>query len=560
MQKNKLPDKYGYQSHKFPHGFENYFYKWTPFEEDILFVPMKNKVTISFDKLLGKPEFQVLNNFIITKHSYSNNLDIICEDLNFFSALYDRDHELVLGLFRLKFLIDNQNKSVDNFDKFKSIVYETVVSENIKKKISLMVEENYAHDISIDMKSLTIGKSRNILEFTNDHVKCILKSAYVIKILAIITSHYLAINGIKSTSTSYKLYFDDMYIAALNLFSDKYDIYTKTLMYIESKIKDSMNHNKPIHSQREINGEDIVTCTHLIFRKYLLTDSFLKFRLQKTWNKELGRPTESILSYYKAIPNSHLEWILKQQFKFTIVETVNDIGDEGINKIDRLKIQLSNIDEEINIMIEVNINERIKYITEIFAPILPDEKVNWYIKHLKVMPIHIVLIEQYFKSYFGNPKAIRFINNRQSIQLLLILEYILMKDVIVKNKMSIDDLADLPILPFIITANIKDNLITKKINKANIDLLFNNSYYRKIINDRYSWIESISTDCVKNTILNFITPTYEICSYDHPELNGTIIEYDKKHLIDELVQFLLNIPSENECYYDEKCLFDKYRC
>ena len=144
-----------YKKHQFPNGMSSYWIKWKINECDKRFFSQPKTMIINFDKELShidNENISALNEWKVTKLSYSSYLPRMCEELNFFEALYDKEGELITSLFRIKYLIDVDNVSytMKNFDAFKDLCYKTLFTPSMKEKITRMIDENYADDIEAE--------------------------------------------------------------------------------------------------------------------------------------------------------------------------------------------------------------------------------------------------------------------------------------------------------------------------------------------------------------------------------------------------------------------------
>lgn len=254
-----------YKKNKFPNGASSYWIRFKLHPEDARFFSMPKTLIIKFDKELdhlNNENIAALNEWRVTKLSYSSYLPRMCEELNFFEAMYDREGELITALFRVKYLIDVDNVSytMKNFDAFKDLVYKTVFTESIKSKIVRMVDENYVDDIEAenvknmknpDMLSIMQRKKKS-LEFLNCHVKAMLCVSFCIKILSFIINHFTvmrSINHQKNMDLFYRFYVD-----SFNIFDWDFLLYNKIYAYIENKLSSSMNFNRSIFEQQEIKS------------------------------------------------------------------------------------------------------------------------------------------------------------------------------------------------------------------------------------------------------------------------------------------------------------------
>jgi hypothetical protein len=230
--------RWKYKKHAFPNGAESYWIKWKLYPDDARFFSAPKTMIIKFDKELShvnNENISALNEWKVSKISYSTYLPTMCEELNFFETMYDQEGELITALFRIKYLIDGDNVSytMKNFEAFKDICYKTIFTDSIKEKIIKMVEENYVDDIEAeniknmknpDMLSIMQRKKKS-LEFLNVHVKAMLKISFCIKILSFVINHFAVMRSIniqKNIDIFYQFYVDTFYI-----FDFDFDIYNK---------------------------------------------------------------------------------------------------------------------------------------------------------------------------------------------------------------------------------------------------------------------------------------------------------------------------------------------
>lgn len=265
IEQPKEVKRWKYKKHSFPNGASSYWIKWKINPEDERFFSQPKTMIIKFDKELAhenNENIAALNEWKVTKLSYSSYLPRMCEELNFFEAMYDQEGELITALFRIKYLIDADNISytMKNFEAFRDFCYKTIFTPSIKNKITTMIEENYVDDIEAenmrnmknpDMMSIMQRKKKS-LEFKNVHVKAMLQISFGIKILSFIVNHFAVMRSIniqKNKDVFYQFY-KDMF----DVFEFDFNIYNKIYAYIESKVNSSYNFNRSIFEQQQIEG------------------------------------------------------------------------------------------------------------------------------------------------------------------------------------------------------------------------------------------------------------------------------------------------------------------
>jgi len=260
--------RHPYKKHSFPNGKSSYWIKFKLNPEDAKFCSLPKTMIVKFDKELNiknNENISSLNEFRVTKVSYSTFLPKMCEELNFFEVLYDKEGELIASLFRVKYLIDidNTTYTIKNFDAFKDMVYKTIFTPSLKEKILLMVEENYTDDIeaenlrnmsNVEMLSIMQRKKKS-LEFLNVHVKAMLAISFAIKILSFIINHFCVMRSVniqKNRDLFYRMYYDAFYI-----YDFEFDVYNKLWAYVENKVNSNYSFNRRIFIQQLIEGRTL---------------------------------------------------------------------------------------------------------------------------------------------------------------------------------------------------------------------------------------------------------------------------------------------------------------
>lgn len=265
IEKKEELKRWKYKKNSFPNGKSSYWIKFKQFPDDCRFFSLPKILIIKFDKELShmnNENIAALNEWKVSKLSYSSYLPRMCEELNFFETMYDQEGELITALFRIKYLIDADNISytMKNFDAFKDLCYKTIFTPSMKEKITRMVEENYVDNIEAentrnmqnpDMLSIMQRKKKS-LEFLNVHVKAMLEISFGIKILSFIINHFAVMRSINIQKN--KDLFFRFYIDMFNVFEHDFNIYNKIFSYIENKVNSSYNFNKSIFEQQEIEG------------------------------------------------------------------------------------------------------------------------------------------------------------------------------------------------------------------------------------------------------------------------------------------------------------------
>ena len=90
IEKPKELPRWPYKKHSFPNGASSYWIKWKLYPDDARFFSLPKTMIIKFDKELAhidNENIAALNEWKVTKLSYSSYLPRMCEELNFFEAM-----------------------------------------------------------------------------------------------------------------------------------------------------------------------------------------------------------------------------------------------------------------------------------------------------------------------------------------------------------------------------------------------------------------------------------------------------------------------------------------
>lgn len=215
---------------------------WKPKKHQIFVEPDGKLFICHFDKIFGYPNLKVYNKFYINKASYENQLNIITKYTNFFMNNYDTDNELATAYLKLQYSVVKEKKfDKDNMNSFIDFIYEIMFTHNMIDKINRMVEDNYLDDIESDTeekKKYLKNEKKHLesLEFTNQHIKILLRISFGMKIMSPVLFNYLSLNVIKIEKDSDIIF--RFYYKLFDIFGygSDYELYSKDGELIDSNI------------------------------------------------------------------------------------------------------------------------------------------------------------------------------------------------------------------------------------------------------------------------------------------------------------------------------------
>ena len=277
---------------------------WKPKKSEIM-VEQDGKIFVChFDKIFNQPNLKPLCNFIITKSSYINQLPIITRYINFFMNCYDEENDLATAYLKIKYALDKEKKfNETNRQALIDLIYEILFTPRMCEKIVRMVEDNYLDDIE---KGDADGKYKKgnkeyleSLEFTNEHIKILLRISFGIKIMSPILFHYFTINNLNKAMDKDAMadVIYQFYQGLFPLFEGDCNMFNKLFVYCKAKVLDSVAHNSKIFEQREIFGIDIFSVIDKFIRKVIIAENAVKYLFNEHWDEKNKKYKENIIGF-----------------------------------------------------------------------------------------------------------------------------------------------------------------------------------------------------------------------------------------------------------------------
>mgnify|MGYP001099384494 FL=1 len=297
-----------------PRGLHGRVYKktrfidWEPVPEDIIIRHRGSQIFMNFMALF--PD-DILDPNIQLFQMRSKRVDLhnlICEQINFFTALYDHDNDLITSMLVAKYVTDSQTYTIVTFDEFFKQLYEILFPQSTMDKIMKMVEEDDVGDDTVGLFPLDFLRDIYILSF-------------MIKVLHLFIEHFIISTG-NSPKDMYELF-----AKAYTYVSDKINpnIYVLLYNYVSNNITRSIASNSNIYDMQAIDGVTAPTAIRVVMRKTLLCDGLIKLTFASEWDKINKRPTFSCVGLIKAIVNKAAYLMRKVQLRYSLVN-VDDVS------------------------------------------------------------------------------------------------------------------------------------------------------------------------------------------------------------------------------------------
>ena len=311
-----------YPYNGFPTGLHGRKYKktrfinWEPIPEDIIIRHNGSQIFVNFEALFPNdvidPSIQIFQ--LRAKRVELQNY--ICEQINFFTALYDDDNDLITSMLIAKYLTDSETYTIATFDEYYHELYEILFPEKTMEKIKKMVEENDVGDDTVGLFPLDFLRDMYIVSF-------------MIKVMHIFIEHFIISTG-NSPKDLYEL-FARAFTYAMNNINP--NMYILLYNYVNKNVAQSISSNANIYDMQAVEGVTAPTTTQYVMRKILLCDGLIKLTFASAWDKINKRPTYSCVGLIKAIILQASFLTRKQQLRYSLVnvDDVSQLLSDNIN-------------------------------------------------------------------------------------------------------------------------------------------------------------------------------------------------------------------------------------
>lgn len=286
--------------------------KWKPKPADILVESDGKVLVFKFHKIFHE-DTNVYERFMIDKTSYEKQLDQIAYHMNYFMNHYDDENEFALHYLRIKYVMtmfDTYNIPPNTEDGKRDIIIDNFIdwlyeemffdeSSHMIAMIDQFVSDNYLDDVENNngRKKVNTKEYLESLEFTNAHMKIMLKISFGMKIISPIMFHYLFINKVKLQKDSDIIY--RFYKKLFEIFShddngNKVNMFNKIFVYVKSRVLESNSINQMMYEKRSIFGMDVFVVINNFVKKVLISENMVKYSFPEKWDPDRQKYEENI--------------------------------------------------------------------------------------------------------------------------------------------------------------------------------------------------------------------------------------------------------------------------
>lgn len=489
------------------------FIGWEPEQEDIIIRHAGKQIIVQFNLLFPTECVDPAIEIFQMRSKRSDVQNHICEQINFFCALYDDDNELISNMLTAKYITDSQTYTIANIKDYYEELYRTLFTDRILAKIEKMTEENDVGDVTLGL-------------FHVDFLKHMFMLSFMIKVMHIFIEHFIKLTG-NSPRDQYEL-FADAYVYTMNKLNEK--MYEVLYLYVNKSVAQSIKSNANVYDMQAIDGVTAPTVTHSIIRKTLLVDGLIKLSYASTWDPINKRPVESCVGFITSVVTRATNLIRRAMLRFALV----NIDDPA-----QLICDMINNSSPMSLIRSFNAGEFMcmdKDLKKVIATIalkIDLSPLDFYLTNLPQMnELSKILVDTVLYNLFHSSISTTTLNNSQKFIVLLFVRHLIMELRGIDEAQS----ASNPLINILMaktSATSTKTLTKKEVGAVNKYIKLNNlKKYLLGEQNTTKYVESI-TNCILNS--------YTIVNHNAPELLDTTLVYESSKMTQDILDMIVDL-------------------
>ena len=489
------------------------FIEWEPLPEDIIIRHKGSQVYVNFQALFPDTVDDSATGIFVMRSKRVDLQNLICEQINFFTALYDDDNDLITSMLVAKYITDSEQYTIKTFDQYYEKLYEVLFPPRTMEKIQRMVEEN---DVGDDVIGL----------FPPDFLRDMFMVSFMIKVEHIFIEHFIISTG-NSPKDLYEL-FAKAFIYICNSINP--NIYVLLYNYVYSSVEQNVKTNNNVYDMQAIDGVTETTMIQKILRKSLMCDGLIKLTFASAWDKLNKRPVNSCVGLIKAIINTATMLSRKLQLRYSLAnsEDPSQLISDNISTNSPITLirsynagEFMCMSEDLNIVIA-----QIALETDL-SPL------DFYLENLPQMnDLSKILVDTVIYNRFHSSISTNTLSMKQKYIILLYVRSLIMK----MYGLNETDTIDSQLINIIMgkTESYSNKTLTKK------DLTGIKKFVK--LNDLKLYLLSEkNTNLFIENILTCVLSSYSIVNHNDPSLLNTQLVYDTNAMTLTLLDMLTNL-------------------
>jgi hypothetical protein len=491
------------------------FIDWYPKPDDII-IRYNGKQMVVMFHLLWPNENDVIDPAMEIFQMRSKRSDVqnrICEQINFFCALYDDDNELLSNMLVAKYIVDSQTYTIETIKELYAELYKTLFSGRILEKIRKMTEENDVGDVTIGL-------------FHPEFLRDMFMLAFMIKVMHIYLEHFIKLTG-NSPRDQYEL-FAECYIYMMDQLNE--NMHPALYQYINKAVAQSIKSNSNIYDMQAMDGITAPTVAHTIIRKTLLADSLIKLSYASTWDPINKRPVESCVGFISSVVNRATGIIRRKMLRFALVN-IDDpaqLISDAINNSSPISVIRSFNPGEFTCM-----NKDLNAVIAHIAMEIDLSPLDFYLTNLPQMnELSKLLVDTVLYNLFHSSISTNTLNNKQKYIVLLYVRYLIMELRLISEEETVSN----PLINILMAKTMTTS--TKTLTKKEVGAV--NKFIKLNNLKEYLLGESNVTKYVES-IQNCILNSYTIVNHNNPDLLGASLVYESSKMTQDILDIIVDL-------------------
>lgn len=508
-----------YPHNGFPPGLYGHRYKktrfidWEPIPEDIIIRHYGSQMFVNFSALFPNdivdPSIQLFQ--MRAKRTDLQNL--ICEQINFFTALYDDDNDLITSMLIAKYLTDSQTYTIVTFEEYYKQLYDILFPPITLEKIKKMVDENDVGDNIVGLFPLDFLRDMYIVSF-------------MIKVMHIFIEHFILSTG-NSPKDLYEL-FAKAFTYIMNSINP--NMYVLLYNYVNKKVTQSISSNSNIYDMQAIDGITAPTTSQVVMRKIMLCDGLIKLTFASEWDKINKRPKYSCVGLIKAIISQATFLTRKIQLRYSLVnvDDVSQLLSDNITSNSPISMIRSFNPGEFQCMY--------KDLNIIIAQIALEidlSPVDYYLENLATInDLSKILIDTVLYNKFHSSISTNILSNKQKYILLLYVRHLIMQ---MYNLTEEDTKSDL-LINILMAKTVSQT--TKTLTQKDMNGI---KKYVRLNNLKQYLLSEKNVNVFIENIMHCVLSSYTIVNHNDPSLLNTPLVYESGNMTLSLLDMIVQL-------------------
>lgn len=440
---------------------------------DLVTTPNSKSIVIHYDQIFNQPDIEHMDNYELGKRSYYSINELIKDSLvRLFNECQDK---AVLPYLMVSKKIKDLNKDYD-FDDFKKDLEECIFNDSVKDSVTAYVNATYSDIMDENENSEKPAKNINKeLQFTDEHVRILLKTSESIRIAIPITILFCNERNVDMNSTLY-----NSFVEIIKIYQGKIKMMNKLHRFIYSRVVNTQYSDKSIWNLLTSKSKDV----HVVTMEFMR--DIINGILPKTVNDR------NIINLFHVVIKRKLSFEFSKDYNVTFKPVnLNQIDSEGLTPFDKWEVSMIKKNENKITINKLSIKQQIKNTENFFGIKIDDDEFNYYKERIKFNSFQINMLFYFFAKYIGSYNNSYNSDYDEYVYLLITLYHWL-------NQNGFNVLADYLIA-------IPDKLNEKRMtnNKSKIySRVTESKTYKDLLANKYKFIATNITE--NNTITRII--------------------------------------------------------